>query len=80
MNLNTISGLYKQGFVKNMPGQLHNFNSLLAGAGKSYSFAEQARVDDNATVTFWNSRGAASFNNQELEDQYRVYKCCTPVA
>ena len=80
MNLNTISGLYKQGFVKNMPGQLHNFNSLLAGARKSYSFAEQARVVDNATVTFWNSRGAASFNNQELEDQYRVYKCCTPVA
>ena len=69
-----ITGLCKQGFVKNMPGQLSYFNTLLAGSGKIYSFAEQAQVVDNATVTFWNSRGAASFNNQELEDQYRVYK------
>ena len=57
-----------------MPGQLNAFNSLLAGTGKEYSLAEQSQIADEATVKFWNNRGADSFNNQELEDQYRVYK------
>ena len=57
-----------------MPGQLLLFNTLFAESGKKISFAEQAQIVEKATVTFWNSRGACSFNNQELEDQYRVYK------
>ena len=67
-------GLKKHGFITNLPGQLNLFNSLLAETGKTYTKSDQDDLLDGVSPVYWNSKGSATFGDQLIEDQYRVYK------
>ena len=72
--INNVYGLKKHGFITNLPGQLNSFNSLLAETGKTYTRSDQDAILDGITPVYWNSKGSETFEDQPIEDQYRVYK------